>query len=102
MTLQDHVGTCPGKAADVWMDLRIFPVASSKSFAEPARNAKPAKTWDLIQSFRPSTVDAYFNRWTSTGKHLAVFHEADDDGGFVILRPITAYEVPTEGDQRNG
>jgi hypothetical protein len=32
--------------------------------------------------------------WTSTGKHLIVVYEAEDDGGFVILRPFTAYEVP--------
>ena len=40
--------------------------------------------------------------WTSTGKHLIVVFEAEDDGGFVIVRPITAYEVPPEGEERHG
>ncbi len=40
--------------------------------------------------------------WTSTGRHLAVIYEADNDGGLVMVRPITAYEVPPEGDERNG
>ena len=35
--------------------------------------------------------------WTSTGKHLIIVFEIADDGGFVIVRPITAYEV----DPRN-
>jgi uncharacterized DUF497 family protein len=32
--------------------------------------------------------------WTTTGKHLIVVRELEGDGGFAILRPITAYEVP--------
>jgi hypothetical protein len=40
--------------------------------------------------------------WTSTGKHLIVVYEVEDDGGFVILRPVTAYEVPPEGEERHG
>ncbi|MFO0890022.1 MAG: DUF4258 domain-containing protein [Isosphaeraceae bacterium] len=40
--------------------------------------------------------------WTSTGKPLIVVFEAEDDGGFVIVRPITAYEVPPEGEERHG
>jgi hypothetical protein len=39
--------------------------------------------------------------WTSTGKHLIVVYEAEDDGGFVIVRPVTAYEVPPEGEERH-
>ncbi|CAN5911404.1 hypothetical protein BH23PLA1_BH23PLA1_08710 [soil metagenome] len=32
--------------------------------------------------------------WTETGKHLIVVYEIEDEGGFAIVRPITAYEVP--------
>lgn len=30
---------------------------------------------------------------TSTGRYLIVVYESEDDGGFVIVRPITSYEV---------
>jgi hypothetical protein len=40
--------------------------------------------------------------WTSTGKHLIVVYGAEDEGGFLIVRPITAYEVPSEGEERDG
>ena len=35
--------------------------------------------------------------WTSTGKHLLIAYEIEDDGEFVIVRPVTAYEVDPRG-----
>jgi hypothetical protein len=35
--------------------------------------------------------------WTSSGKHIAVVFE-HDDGGFVIVRPVTSYPVREWGD----
>lgn len=32
--------------------------------------------------------------WTSTGKHLIVVYIVEVDENFVLIRPITAYEVP--------
>ncbi len=32
--------------------------------------------------------------WTSTGKHIAVVYEIEREGGFTIIYPVTAYEVP--------
>lgn len=32
--------------------------------------------------------------WTSTGKHIVVIYEFEDDDGFLIARPVNAYEVP--------
>jgi hypothetical protein len=40
--------------------------------------------------------------WTSTGKHLIVVYESEDNGGFVIVWLITAYEVPPEGEESHG
>ena len=31
--------------------------------------------------------------WTSTGKSIIVVYELEDLGGFVVARPITAYEI---------
>ena len=31
--------------------------------------------------------------WTEGGKHLQIVFERDDDDGFLLLRPVTAYEV---------
>lgn len=31
--------------------------------------------------------------WISTGKHILVVYEVEDDGGPVIARPVTAYEI---------
>jgi hypothetical protein len=38
-------------------------------------------------SGRPAKVG-----WTSTGKHIVVY-EVEDDGGLVIARSVTAYEI---------
>ncbi|MGE3820471.1 MAG: hypothetical protein AB7I30_13735 [Isosphaeraceae bacterium] len=31
--------------------------------------------------------------WTSTGKHIVITYVIEDDGGFVIVRPVTAFET---------
>ncbi len=32
--------------------------------------------------------------WTYTGRHIMVVFEVDDAGGYVVICPVTAYEVP--------
>jgi hypothetical protein len=48
----------------------------------------PSKPTRSRSSGRPARVG-----WTSTGKHIIVVYEVEDDGGFVIARPVTAYEI---------
>lgn len=36
--------------------------------------------------------------WTSAGRHVAVVFEHDDGGGYVIVRPVTAYPTKEWGD----
>ena len=37
--------------------------------------------------------------WTSTGRHLAVVYEVVDDDP-LMLRPVTAYDVPPPGRKK--
>jgi hypothetical protein len=48
----------------------------------------PATPTRSRSSGRPAKVG-----WTSTGKHIIVVYEVEDDGGFVIARPVTAYAI---------
>ena len=38
--------------------------------------------------FRPARIG-----FTSTGKHIIVIFDEFDDGGYVIIEPVTAYEI---------
>jgi uncharacterized DUF497 family protein len=31
---------------------------------------------------------------TTTGKHIIVIYDEFEDGGYVIIEPVTAYEIP--------
>lgn len=40
--------------------------------------------------------------WTPTGRFIEVVYEIEKAGGYVILHPITAYEVPPRSRPRGG